>query len=283
MRPPSPELIASVATGAAVAIGLWPATRLLSRFAGTWCRDGLASADALGMDRRPIEAWLACWGPSIIAAVVVIGGLLRSPLLALPVVALLVAAPRVALGIAVESRRKEFRRQLIPAMSGLANTTRAGMPVTEGLATVARELQQPLRGEFETIVAENRAGRPLARVLGDVKKRLGLEPFTLFATALQVQIERGGSATDLLDVLSENLRDLERLERTMDAATAGNRTSIFVLSMFPVFFFLAMFLLLPRETTMMFTTLPGQFMLMTAILLTWGSIAWSRSLLNFRR
>ena len=277
-----PELIAASATGAAVAIGVGPISTLWLGFAERTCAKVLADAATVRIDRGVINNWLRWWGPALLAAVIGIGIICRAPVLAVPAVVLIAAAPRILISMAVDRRRKELRRQLVPAMSGLANTSRAGMPISQGLASVAEELPQPLRVEFDTMVAECRGGRPLARVLEDAKNRLGLEPFTLFATALQTQGERGGSATDLLETLSENLRDVERLDRTMDAATAGNRSSIFILAVFPFVFLLAMFILLPRETSLMFTTLLGQAMLLAAIALTCASVSWSRSLLKFR-
>jgi len=277
-----PEIIAASATGATVALGLGPISTLWLGLAERTCAKVLADATAVRMDRGVINGWLRWWGPALLAAIIGIGIILRAPVLALPAVALIAAAPRILISMAVDRRRKELRRQLVPAMSGLANTSRAGMPISQGLASVAGELPQPLRTEFDKMVAECSGGRPLARVLEDAKKRLGLEPFTLFATALQTQGERGGSATDLLETLSENLRDVERLDRTMDAATAGNRASIFVLGVFPLVFLLAIFILLPRETSLMFTTLLGQVMLLAAVALTCLSVSWSRSLLKFR-
>jgi tight adherence protein B len=208
-----------------------------------------------------------------------LGLVLRSPVLAVPLVLGGLVAPRFWLGHIVDSRRKLLRHQLPPALAGLANAVRAGLPLPEGIATVAAELSEPLRGEFRGIVAEHGGGRPLAAAIEDVKQRLGLEPFTLFAATIQTTLQRGGRVSEMLEILADSLRELDRLERTMDSATASPRKTIFFLGLFPALFLLGFLLLFPEGTMLMFTTTLGQVLLVVAAGLTGTSVLWSQSIL----
>ena len=276
-------LAASVCLGAAVACAAGPIVAAWDRLALSWHADLVHALESLRVDCRPLRGLFRAWGLAMIATLLVLGVFLRSPILAVPLVAGLALAPRLWMWHTVASRRTLLRQQLVPAMTGLANTCRAGMPLPQGIRAVAAELAEPLRGEFEAIVGEHQGGRPLASSLADARRRLELEPFSLFVATIQTTLERGGRVTDMLERLSGSLREIDRLERTMDAATASHRQTIFILALFPIFFLLGLLLLHPDGTTLMFTTPLGQLLILMSMGLICGAVWWSQSLLQFRK
>ncbi len=273
------SLAAAAATGLAAALAAGPLAAAWDRFMAWSLADLELQMDALRIDRRGLRQRLRLWGLVVAAVGIGLGLVLWSPVLALPLVIGGLVAPRLWLGHLVESRRKQLRHQLPPALAGLANAVRAGLPLPEGITTVAAELPEPLRGEFRAIVAEHGGGRPLAAAIEDVKQRLGLEPFTLFAATIQTTLERGGRVSDMLEILADSLRELDRLERTMDSATASPRKTIFFLTLFPLLFLLGFLVLFPAGTLLMFTTMLGQVLLVAAAALTGASVLWSQSIL----
>jgi len=270
---------AAAATGLATALAVGPVVAGWDRFMAWSLADLEQQMDALRVDRNGLQRWLRLWGLLVAAVGIGLGIVLRSPVLALPLAIGGLVAPRFWLGHLVENRRKLLRHQLPPALAGLANAVRAGLPLPEGIATVAAELAEPLRGEFRGIVLEHGGGRPLAAAIEDVKQRLGLEPFTLFAATIQTTLERGGRVSDMLEILADSLRELDRLERTMDSATASPRKTIFFLGLFPLLFLLGFLVLFPAGTMLMFTTTLGQVLLVAAAGLTGASVLWSQSIL----
>lgn len=282
MPPVSPlvvSLAATAATGLAAALAIDPITTAWDRFMAWSLADLEREMAALRIDRNGLDRWLRMWGLLVAAVGIGLGVVLRSPVLAVPLVIGGLIAPRFWLGHLVESRRKLLRHQLPPALAGLANAVRAGLPLPEGIATVAAELPEPLRGEFRAIVAEHGGGRPLAAAIEDVKQRLGLEPFTLFAATIQTTLQRGGRVSEMLEVLADSLREFDRLERTMDSATASQRKTIFFLALFPLLFLLGFLVVFPAGTMLMFTTTLGQLLLVAAAGLTGASVLWSQSIL----
>ncbi len=281
--PPFPPLVVSLAaaaaTGLAAALLVGPITEAWDRFMAWSLADLEGEMVALRIDRRGLQAWLRLWGLLVAAVGVGLGVALRSPVLAVPLVIGGLVAPRLWLRHVVDNRRKLLRHQLPPALAGLANAVRAGLPLPEGIATVAAELSEPLRGEFRAIVAEHGGGRPLAAVIEDAKRRLRLEPFTLFAATIQTTLQRGGQVSEMLEILADSLRELDRLERTMDSATASPRKTIFFLGLFPLLFLLGFLILFPTGTMLMFTTTLGQVLLVVAAGLTGASVLWSQSIL----
>lgn len=285
MLPASPfvvPLVAAMATGLATALVIGPVAEAWDRFTSWALADLEQEMDSLRIDRHGLRRSLRFWGLAVAVVGVGLGVILRSPVLAVPLVIGGLITPRFWLWHVVESRRKKLRHQLPPALAGLANAVRAGLPLPEGIATVAAELSEPLRGEFRGIVAEHRGGRPLAAAIEDVKRRLELEPFTLFAATIQTTLERGGRVSEMLEILADSLRELDRLERTMDSATASQRKTIFFLALFPLLFLLGFLVIFPSGTMLMFTTTLGQVLLVVAAGLTGASVLWSQSILALK-
>ena len=53
---------------------------------------------------------------------------------------------------------------MVAATIALANTSRAGLSLAQGLETVGNETPEPLASEIRRIVREYKHGRPLAEV-----------------------------------------------------------------------------------------------------------------------
>lgn len=275
-------LAAAAATGLAAALAAGAIVDSWDRFMG-WCLADLeADMDALRIDRGGLRRGVRVWGLGLLVVSLGLGVFLRAPVLAVPLAVGGLFVPRLWLRHLVDRRRRQLRAQLPAALGGLANAVRAGMPLPDGLATVAAELSEPLRGEFRIVVADHGGGRPLAAVLEDAKRRLRLEPFTLFAATIQTTLQRGGRVSDMLDLLGGSLRELDRLERTMDSATASQRKTIFILGIFPLVFLLGFLVIYPAGTTLMFSTTVGQVLLVVAAGLTGLSVLWSQSILALR-
>ena len=148
----------------------------------------------LGMDDRQVDKLMRWWGLSLLAVVIGVGILLGMPPVAFGMLYLLLLMPRMYLDYRIDQRRRRLRDQLVRGATALANTSRAGMSLIQGIETVADETPEPLGTELQRLVREYRAGRPIADVLRETQRRLSIESFTLFSSALLICLERGGKA-----------------------------------------------------------------------------------------
>ena len=83
---------------------------------------------------------------------------------------------------------------------------------------------------------------------GKFEERMNLPEVRLFNTALMVQREVGGSLAELLNKLSDIIRDRFRIERLIKSLTAQNRVSAWTVCSVPPFLAVFMFI---REPEMM--------------------------------
>ena len=236
--------------------------------------------DSLSIDSTRYRIWLRWWGICLISSLLVLGFALNMFPIAVAVMLLVFFAPRWILKSIIARRRTLLRDQMVSGSIALANASRAGLSLAQGLETVSRETPPPLADELRKIVNEYEHGRPLVAAIRNTKERLDLDSFTLFASAIQVSLEQGGRITEALERISNSLQENQRVERQLEAETASGRRVVWILGVFPFLFLAGFFVIHPSGTLMVFETLIGQFVLLAVIGLTFASVWWSNRILS---
>jgi tight adherence protein B len=234
---------------------------------------------SLGMNQTRINQWLRVWGLTMLFTFVALTVLNMIPI-AIIAVLLLLLAPRWLLATMIDRRRSLLRDQLVAGTTALANASRAGLSLAQGLETVCKEVPQPLAGELAGIVSEYEHGRPLAGAIKNTRDRLRLDSFTLFSSAVCVSLERGGRITESLDRISRSLRENQRVERKLESETASGKRVVALLAVFPFLFLAGFYVMHPEGTRLVFQSLIGQFILLAVIGLVVASCWWSNKILS---
>ncbi len=236
--------------------------------------------DSLSIDRSQLSGYLRIWGISLVAAFVVVAFVLGMPPVALAAVYMVYVAPRIILDFMIRKRRAQLRDQMVAATIALANTSRAGLSLAQGLETVGNETPEPLASELRKIVREYKHGRPLPEALRAAKARLNVDSFTLFSAAVLVSLERGGRITDALERISHSLQETQRIERKLEVDTASGKKVVYILTGFPLFFLGMSYFMNPVGTATVFQSLIGQLILLVVIALCYFSFRWSQKILS---
>jgi tight adherence protein B len=235
--------------------------------------------DSLSLDHDKLPKYLRIWGISLVAAFVFVAFILQMPPVALAAVYLVYVSPRLILDFMIRKRRAILRDQMVAATVALANTSRAGLSLAQGLESIGTETPEPLAAELRRIVHEYRHGRPLSDAIRATKERLKIESFTLFAAAILVCLERGGRITEALERISHSLQELQRIERKLEVDTAAGTKVVYILTVFPLLFLGISYLTNPEGTNALLHTLSGQVILLFVIGLTYFSFRWSQKIL----
>ncbi|MCE9606394.1 MAG: type II secretion system F family protein [Planctomycetia bacterium] len=258
-------------------------TRLIEpawdRITSSYIRDLQPMLTALNLDDGRIPQRMRWWGIAMAVAFLFVAlGLGMWPV-AFVVTYMIYAAPRIYLQALIAKRSFLLRDQLVSAVTGLANATRAGLSLAQGIDNVAQETPEPLAAELHRIVRDYHGGRPLAHALKSARERLQLDGFTLFASALLVSLERGGKITEALDRIGRSLQENQRLERKLQAETESGRKVVVILASFPFVFLGLFYFLNPEGTGLLFTTLVGQLVLLVVIAMVYFAVQWARRIL----
>lgn len=235
--------------------------------------------DSLSIDHSTLPKYMRMWGISLVAAFVIVAFVLRMPPVALAAVYLVYVSPRIILDFMIRKRRAMLRDQMVAATIALANTSRAGLSLAQGLESIGDETPEPLSTELRRIVHEYRHGRPLSEAIRATKERLKIESFTLFAAAILVCLERGGRITDALERISHSLQELQRIERKLEVDTASGTKVVYILTVFPLLFLGISYVTNPEGTATLLHSISGQVIMLVVIALTYFSFRWSQKIL----
>ncbi len=235
---------------------------------------------ALGMDGAGIHRWMRLWGIIMFSVFVTFAIIKPMIPVAVGLTYVVFIAPRYLLDHCIKKRNLQLRDQLVRAAVGLANASRAGLALAQGLETVAAETPEPMATELRRVVLDYRSGRPLGDALREVQQRLNLESFTIFTSAVLVCLERGGRVTFALERISEGLQELQRLERKLEADSAAGRKLALFLGLFPIFFMVGFTLLDPVSMGYLYNTFIGQIILFVIGVMVFVAVKWCMHILD---
>ncbi|MEP6476062.1 MAG: type II secretion system F family protein [Actinomycetota bacterium] len=177
-------------------------------------------------------------------------------------------------------RAEKLREQLPDVLTILASSLRAGHSFLQALDTVSKEIPEPAAAEFVRVVAEVRLGRPVEDAMGAMAERVGSEDFKWAVLAVNIQREVGGNLAEILDNVSDTLRERAVLRRQVLVLTTEGRLSAWVLGIMPFVIGLYMYAVNKEYISLLVTTTVGLIMLGGAGgLLTLG-VLWMRKIVK---
>jgi tight adherence protein B len=212
-------------------------------------------------------------------------GTLVLTLFAMWLLGTIVAAPAALLGLAVpfavrsvimrrvEKKRRAFGDQLPDNLDVVASGLRAGHSIVGALALVVNDAPEPSRSEFQRVVADEQLGVPLEDALGVVAQRMKSRDVEQVALVASLQRETGGNSAEVLDRVTESIRERSALRRLVRTLTAQGRMSRWVVSFLPVGLLLIISVLNPAYMKPLFTHASGRIMLaFAATMIVAGSL-----------
>jgi len=241
----------------------------------------LATAlDLAGLTLRPGD-YLLIVSSSMLAALAVgliVSGWILGALLA-------VAAPLVAaqyLKHRTGRRRAAFADQLDDSLQLLAGNLRAGHSLLRAMDTVSREAEVPTSVEFGRVINETRVGRALGECLDDTAARMASQDFTWVAQAIAIHREVGGDLAEVLDSVSNTIRERNQIRRQVKALSAEGRMSGYVLMALPVGITGFLMLSNPGYLTKLTQSPIGWVLIGNAVLMMIVGGLWLRKVVSFK-
>ncbi|WP_349773182.1 type II secretion system F family protein [Lacrimispora xylanisolvens] len=129
------------------------------------------------------------------------------------------------------------------------------------MENVSGDLADPIGGELNTIVRELKLGAELEQSFLIVADRMKSDDLKLLTTAVIIQQRVGGNLAEILDIISQTIRDRLTIKRTIKTLTAQGRITGQVIGALPVLLLLALSFANPQYISPLFSSLPGRFLL----------------------
>jgi tight adherence protein B len=187
-------------------------------------------------------------------------------------VALLIGLVAAAMPVLYLRRRhrqwlKLLSEQLPYLIDLLKSALDSGHTMLRALQMAGQNLPEPLSSELRVIVEQVQLGMPLPVALEAMYRRAPIEEMGFLVAAVRVQSDVGNSLAEVLQHVSEGMRNRQRAEHQLRALTAQSRASAIIVTMLPFIVLAGFSLINPAYSHPLFHNEYGIKMLETAIAL----------------
>lgn len=142
-------------------------------------------------------------------------------------------------------RLSQFNAQLPDMLNLMVNSLRAGYSTQQAMEAVSRELPPPISTEFRRVTQELQIGIPMEWALENLLRRVPSDDLDLVVTAILIQREVGGNLAEVLETISETIRERVRVQGEIRTLTAQVRLSGTIISLIPFVLFLIIYRIAP--------------------------------------
>jgi tight adherence protein B len=168
--------------------------------------------------------------------------------------------PHLAVGRLIARRVARFEALFPEAIGLMVRGLRSGLPATESIAIVGREVADPVGEEFRRVADQVRLGQPVDGALWEAAKRVDLTEFSFLVVTMSVQRETGGNLAETLENLDQVLRGRRQLRLKIKAMTAEARASSLIIGALPFIMLILLSVVNPAYVSLLFTTPTGHMM-----------------------
>jgi tight adherence protein B len=169
--------------------------------------------------------------------------------------------PHIYIGILGGRRLNKFNAYFAEAIDLIVRGLRSGLPVTESIKAVGREIADPVGLEFRLIADSITFGMTLQEALWAAASRIDIPEYRFFAITLGIQQETGGNLAETLDNLSQVLRRRRQMKLKIKALSSEAKASAYIIGSLPFIMFGIIMAENHRYAMMLFTDPRGWVML----------------------
>jgi tight adherence protein B len=188
-------------------------------------------------------------------------------------IALGLGFPHFVTGRMGAKRIKKFLATFPEAIDTMCRGIRSGLPVTESIGSVGREMPDPVGIEFHRIADGVRVGKSLEDAMWEVARRIDTPEYRFLIIAMAIQKETGGNLAETLGNLADLIRRRRQLRLKIKAMSAEARASAMIIGSLPFIMFTLLMVVNSDYMMTMFHSVKGKFMLGAALF--WMTIGWA--------
>ncbi|WP_313340968.1 type II secretion system F family protein [Stenotrophomonas sp.] len=143
----------------------------------------------------------------------------------------------LVLGVWISRRivgiKRRLLRQLPDFLDNLVRLSGLGNSLQMAFQVASQQVPMPLRGLLDDTLSGTRSGLDLDRALSQAARPYRLDALEVLAVVLGVSIRIGGRSDQILQRMSDFMRDLEQAQQELMATTSETRMSAWVLGLLP--------------------------------------------------
>jgi tight adherence protein B len=144
--------------------------------------------------------------------------------------------PVVFLSVKRQRRFRQFEEAFPDALDAMARAIRAGNALSGAIQIVGDESPDPVGTEFRRVFEEIRLGVDPGEALSDLTSRVPTEDVRFFCQAVRIQRGAGGNLAEILDRLSEVIRERFKILAHARVLSAQHKWSAICVGLSPIVF-----------------------------------------------
>lgn len=146
---------------------------------------------------------------------------------------------------AKKKRMVKFEKQLGESLTIMSNCLKAGFTLRQSMQSIANDMPDPISMEFSKTLREIRLGISLDVAMGNMVRRINNYDLGLLVSAVLIQQKAGGNLADVLDNISDTIKNRIKIKSEIRILTASGRISGIIIGLLPLFLLGALMLLNP--------------------------------------
>ncbi|WDC85547.1 type II secretion system F family protein [Caloramator sp. mosi_1] len=127
-------------------------------------------------------------------------------------------------------------------------------------------MKDPLGKEFKRLLKEMSLGLPDVEAFKNLQNRIESEDLNILINAILIQKDIGGNLSEILDNISETIRERQKIKNELKTLTAQGRLTGMIISMLPVFLGGVIYIFNKEYIMLLLTTKIGIGMLIFSLL-----------------
>lgn len=205
-----------------------------------------------------------------------------NPVIAVACGGSIVVLPIMWISIRRAARIRKISNQLPDVFDMMSQALRAGHALGGAVQIIYEQMPPPIATEFAQVYHEQNLGVRIEDALQSMAERVDSLDVRFFVTAVMIQRQTGGDLAEVLDNISNVIRERIELAGLVRGLTAEGRLSGWVLFALPILVFVAITYLNPDYSSVLFDTTIGRIMLMVAAGMQLMGIAMIRWIVNIK-
>ena len=181
-----------------------------------------------------------------------------------------------------KKRQTEFNKQLGESLVVMSNCIKAGFTFQQAMESIADDMQPPISTEFAKALREMRFGVSKNDALHQMVERVQNNDLGLLVSAVITSDQVGGNLSEILDIISDTIKDRIRIKQEIRVLSAQGRMSGIVIGLLPVAIIVMLMIMNPVYFMSFFESFIGKFMLGVSALMEAIGFMVIRKIVNIK-
>ncbi|HKV35788.1 MAG TPA: type II secretion system F family protein [Pyrinomonadaceae bacterium] len=166
-----------------------------------------------------------------------------------------------------KKRLHKINAQLPDTLDLLGRSLAVGHAFSEALNQVQTEMPDPIATEFRIVFEEQKLGLSTKVALDRLTERVPLTDLRLCVTAMHIQRETGGNLSEILEKVSQTVRERFKLMEDFRTLTTSSRGSAWILCLLPFGIVFLLTIINPEYMALLLHDQRGHYILAVAAIL----------------